>query len=58
MEKFPALMNEIECINAAWGYVGLLDALEYIKAHAEEYRGTQCYREFRALCASMGALFA
>jgi len=58
MEKYPALFNEIECINQAYGWYGLLDALQYIKDHIAEYEGTQCLREFRAFCFSMGRLFA
>jgi hypothetical protein len=55
--KFPSLFNEIECINLSWGWVGCLDALEYISRHEEEYRGTQCFREFRAFVREMSNLF-
>lgn len=58
MERFPKLQAEIDCINQHLGTVGLLDALEYIRAYEDEYLGTQVYREFREFCRSMGALFA
>ena len=58
MNKFPALMNEIACINRAYGWRGFLDALEYISKNRAEYIGTQCYREFLAFSTSARALFA
>ena len=57
-EQYPHLFNEIESINRAWGYVGSLDALEFIQMHYEDaYRGTQCGREFKGFVRSMRALF-
>lgn len=51
-------MNEIACINRAYGWRGFLDALEYISKNRDEYTGTQCYREFLAFSTSAKALFA
>jgi hypothetical protein len=58
MNNFDALMNEIECINSAWGYTGAFDALVYIRDNADEYKGTQTYREFRAFMAEGARMFA
>ena len=55
---YDSLMNEVECINKSWGYVGVLDALMYIQENIEEYRGTQCLREFRQFMAEGARLFA
>lgn len=51
-------MNEVECINSAWGMTGVLEALEYIQRNQEEYEGTQVYREFRAFMREGAQLFA
>lgn len=56
--KYSALMNEVECINSAWGMVGVLEALEYIQRNQDEYEGTQVYREFRAFMREGAMLFA
>lgn len=58
MMKYSALMNEVECINSAWGMVGVLEALEYIQRNQEEYEGTQVYLEFRAFMREGAMLFA
>jgi hypothetical protein len=58
MMKYSALMNEVECINSAWGFVGALDALTYIRENQDEYEGTQVYREFRAFMREGAMLFA
>lgn len=55
---YEHLMNEVECINKAWGYVGVLDALMYIQENIEQYYGTQCLREFRAFMREGARLFA
>lgn len=56
-EQYPHLANEIDSINSHYGTVGVLDALEHIQYHREEYRGTQCWREFRMFVAEMSKLF-
>jgi hypothetical protein len=58
MKKFDALMNEVQCINSAWGYVGVFDALVYMKANSNEYKGTQVYRELQAFMAEGARMFA
>ena len=55
---FDNLMNEIACINRAWGYVGALDALTYIRDNADQYKGTQVYREFCQFMAQGARMFA
>lgn len=57
MNSYPHLMNEVEAINNHLGTVGMLDALEYIQRHVDEYTGTQCLREFRAFCREASKLF-
>ena len=57
MSNFAHLMNEVECINKSWGYVGVLDALMYIQENIEEYEGTQCLREFRRFMREGAQLF-
>ena len=42
---FEHLMNEVEAINKAWGYVGVFDAIVYIHTHSTEYLGTKVYAE-------------
>ena len=55
---YEALMNEVECINSAWGMTGVLEALQYIERNEDEYKGTQTYREFRAFMAEGARMFA
>ena len=55
--KYELLYSEIECINRAWDYSGMLDALEYIRENREEYYGTAVYRQFCQFCAEMAELF-
>lgn len=55
--QFPRLHEEIQVINHAHGWVGYLDALEYIREHQQEYQGTACLSEFRRFVFSMQALF-
>ena len=56
--QFEHLMNEVECINKAWGYVGVFDALMYIQENIEQYRGTQCLREYKEFMAEGARMFA
>ena len=56
--EFENLMNEVECINKSWGYVGVLDALIYIQDNIEQYSGTQTLREFRQFMRDGARLFA
>ena len=54
---YENLMNEVECINKSWGFVGVLDALEYIQENIDEYDGA-VLREFRQFMAEGARLFA
>jgi hypothetical protein len=56
--KYAALMDELSCINRAWGYSGALDALTYIRDNREQYNGTQVYREFLAFMQEGVRLFS
>ena len=56
--KFPHLCEELRCINRAYGFVGVLDALLYIQQHEDEYAGTACGREFDACCRMLRPLLA
>ena len=56
--QFERLMAEVECINHAWGWVGVLDAIMYIQAHESDYEGTAVHREFREFMAQGARLFA
>jgi len=47
MDKYPALLIETNLLTARLGLTGLLDALEYISDHFEEYDGTAIGRQFR-----------
>lgn len=55
---YEHLMNEVECINKSWGYVGVLDALMYIQDNIEHYYGTRCLVEFRSFMRDGARLFA
>jgi hypothetical protein len=55
---YESLMNEVECINSAWGMVGMLEALQYIERNEDEYVGTQVFREYRAFMREGARLFA
>lgn len=55
---FEHLMDEVRCINAYLGTVGVLDAIIYIQAHEDEYEGTLCHREFKQFMAQGRQLFA
>jgi hypothetical protein len=45
VKNYNALMAEIDAINRAWDY-DVLAALQYIRDHDDEYRGTQVWNEF------------
>jgi hypothetical protein len=49
----PALQNEIDCINKAYGWHGFVDAFCYIQDNEKEYFGTQCYREYLSFVKEM-----
>lgn len=55
---FDLLMDEVRCINAYLGTVGVLDALMYIQAHESEYEGTAMHRQFRQFMAQGRKMFA
>jgi hypothetical protein len=42
---FDHLMDEVACINRAYGWVGCFDAIKYIYENRDEYAGTKVYRE-------------
>jgi hypothetical protein len=44
---FDHLMDEVACINRAYGYRGVFDAIVYIQTNLNEYEGTKVYSEFR-----------
>lgn len=56
--QFENLMNEVECINRAYGYVGVFDAIVYINENRDEYRGTAVLRELREFMAQGARMFA
>lgn len=53
-EKYPLLMREIEAINYAWGWPGMLDSLEFIGNRADEYKGTKVLDEYYSFMTEMG----
>jgi len=55
---FECLMSEVECINRAYGYRGVFDAIVYIQTNSAEYEGTAVYSEFRKFMAMGQQLFA
>lgn len=55
---FANLMEEVECLNKYLRTTGVLDALEYIQAHEDEYEGTIVHREFRNFMRQGRRLFA
>ena len=58
MHNYEHLMDEVKTINQAWGYVGVLDALVYIKTHESDYEGTNVYSELQSFMAEGAKLFA
>lgn len=53
--RFEALLNEVEVIQAAWHY-GALEALEYIASNWSQYEGTAVARQYRAFMAEGQAM--
>jgi hypothetical protein len=35
--EFPQLMDEVKCLNEAWGWSGLKDAIAFINLHSTHY---------------------
>ena len=56
--QFDLLMDEVRCINAYLGTVGVLDALMYIQGNESEYEGTAMHRQFKQFMAQGRRLFA
>jgi hypothetical protein len=56
-EKYSHLFDEINVINRAYGWVGVLDALKYIDTNFEHYRGTLCGNQCRLFIKEMSRLF-
>lgn len=55
---FDSLMDEVECINRSYGYVGCLDAIQYISTNREEYKGTAVYRQLLEIMGLGEQMFA
>lgn len=55
---FDHLMNEVECINSAYGYRGVFDAIQYIQENIEQYDDTAVQVEFRKFMAMGQKMFA
>lgn len=55
---FESLMNEVEAVNAAFGYTGVFDAIVYINSHRDEYEGTRTLQELRRFMADGARMFA
>ena len=55
-EKYPFLMREIESINYAWGWPGMLDSLEFIGNRFARYEGTRVGDEYKVFIREMGEL--
>lgn len=55
---FEHLMDEVNCINSAYGYIGVFDAIVYINEHQDEYEGTQVLRELRHFMREGARMFA
>ena len=54
---FDHLMDEVACINRAYGWVGCFDAIKYITENLDEYRGTKVYREVQIFMRQGAELF-
>lgn len=52
-DRFPALIREVEAINYAWGWPGMLDSLEYIGNRFSEYEGTRVGAEYKVFITEM-----
>lgn len=57
-QKYEALMNEVEVLNAWMGTVGCLEAMAYIADHEEEYEGTLVWNQLRAFMCEGARMFA
>ena len=55
---FDRLMEEVECINRAYGYRGVFDAIVYIQKNLHEYEGDAVHSEFRKFMAMGQQMFA
>ena len=55
---FENLMSEVACINHSFGYRGVFDAIVYIDAHRDEYKGTAVYNELQEFMALGAKMFA
>jgi len=49
---YESLKNEVDTINRAYGWEGFTDALTFINAHSEEYKGTAVWRQFEQFFAN------
>jgi hypothetical protein len=58
MDSYKALMDEVKVINAAYKWVGVLDALVFIKENEDEYKGSPIYRELQLFMQEGSRLFA
>lgn len=58
MDSYKHLMDEVKCINQAWNWVGVLDAICYIKDHELDYEGTKVYAELQQFMQEGARLFA
>lgn len=54
---FDHLMDEVACINQAYGWVGCFDAIQYIYENRDEYAGTKVYREIQIFMRQGAELF-
>jgi hypothetical protein len=56
--QFEHLMDEVDCINRAYGYVGVFDAIVYIDKWRDEYKGTRVLQELNEFMAAGARMFA
>ena len=45
LTMFDQLMDEVEHLNAHFGWVGCFDAIKYMSEHREEYAGSKVYSQ-------------
>ena len=57
-DSYESLMEEVKVINKAYNWVGVLDALVFIKTNEDEYKGTKVYRELQQFMQEGARLFA
>ena len=55
---FDHLMEEVRAINEAYGWVGCLEAIQFIHTNRDEYRGTVVYLELMKFMQQGARLFA